>query len=56
MEGGRIQFRGDLFNASNHSQRGLAVNTVLQTGNVNAGQVNSTRRRGQVQLSLKYIF
>jgi hypothetical protein len=55
-EGSRLVFRGDLFNIWNHTQWGPAQNTVLQTGNVNSGQISSTRPPRQVQMSLKFIF
>jgi len=55
-EGSRLQFRGDLFNIWNHTQWGPPVSTVLQSGNVNAGQISSTRPARQVQMSLKYTF
>jgi hypothetical protein len=51
-----LQFRADFFNAWNHTQWGPAVNSTLQSGNVNAGRINGTRPARQVQLSMKYSF
>lgn len=55
-EGAHIEFRADFFNAFNHTQWGPASNSTLQSGNVNAGRITSTRAPRQVQFSLTYAF
>lgn len=56
VETGRLQIRGDFFNTWNHTQWGPAVNSTLQSGNVNAGRISSTRPPRHIQLSLKWAF
>lgn len=55
-ETGSIVFRTDFFNAFNHTQWGPASASTLQSGNVNAGRITSTRPPRQIQFSLSYIF
>jgi hypothetical protein len=55
-EAARIMFRTDFFNAFNHTQWGNASNSTLQSGNVNAGRISSTRAPRQIQFSLTFLF
>jgi hypothetical protein len=55
-ENARIMFRTDFFNAFNHTQWGNASNSTLQSGNVNAGRISSTRAPRQIQFSLTFLF
>ncbi|MBM3740444.1 MAG: hypothetical protein FJW39_32230 [Acidobacteria bacterium] len=55
-EASRIEFRADLFNALNHTQWGSAAAVTVQSGNVNAGRISSTRPPRQMQFSLRMFF
>jgi hypothetical protein len=55
-ESSLIRFRVDMFNALNHTQWGPATNSTLQSGNINAGRITSTRPPRQIQLSLSFEF
>jgi len=55
FEGGRLDFRADLFNAFNHTQWGPAVASTL-VSSVSAGRIGSTRPPRQVQFSMTFAF
>jgi hypothetical protein len=55
-EAARISLRADFFNAFNHTQWGNASNSTLESGNVNAGRITSTRAPRQIQFSLTFLF